>query len=119
MPTHFDDKLDLLIIFIIFIKIIFVISAAGHIILSHSSNAYLHNKIDPKLLYWKERTEFIFVASMSILLIYYFKPGQNRPITQESAILFFLFGWILLFTAKWSLFFTEAPWYQKLVKSWN
>ena len=119
MAIHFDDKLDFFIIFIIFIKIVFVIAATGHLLFSHSHNLFLENKLDPKFLYWKERTEFIFIASMSVLLLYYFKPGKNRPITSESSLLFYLFGWILLFTAKWSLFFKEAPWYKNLVQLWS
>jgi hypothetical protein len=72
------------------------------------------NVKDAKLVYWKERTEFIFIASMSLLLIYYFRPGHLKPITSESAMLFFLFGWILLITAKWDLFFKEAAWYKNI-----
>jgi hypothetical protein len=51
---------------------------------------------------------------MSCLLIYHFKPGYLKPISKETSILFFLFGWILLITAKWELFFAEATWYEKI-----
>ena len=117
MSPYFAFKIDFFIIFIIFIKIIFLISAVTHLILSHSSNTSLQYKLDPRLLYWKQRTEFIFIASMSILLIYYFRPGHHHTVTKESAFLFFLFGCILLFTAKWGLFFHQAPWYTYLVNS--
>ncbi len=116
MQLKFETPLDFFIIFIIFIKILFILSAIGHLILSHSSSAAAQ-KEDPKLLYWKERFEFIFIASMSILLIYHFKPGKNKPISEETSILFFLFGWILLFTAKWSIFFKEASWYKRISDS--
>ena len=56
---------------------------------------------------------------MSILLIYHFKPGKNKPISEETSLLFFLFGWILIFTAKWSIFVKEAPWYKRIVSSLN
>ena len=117
MKLHFDTTLDYFIIFIILIKIVFIVSAIGHVFLSHSGNDELVEKLDPKLTYWKERTEFIFIASMAILLIYHFKPGKNKPISEETALLFFLFGWILLFTAKWQLFFTEAPWFKRIANS--
>jgi hypothetical protein len=55
---------------------------------------------------------------MSILLVYYFKPGVRPPINSETAFLFFLFGIILILTAKWSLFVEEAPWYKKFVHTW-
>jgi hypothetical protein len=117
MHLKFETSLDYFVFFIILIKIVFIISAIGHLILSHSGNDKAA-KLDPKLVYWKERAEFIFIISMSILLIYHFNPRfSKKPIGEESALLFFLFGWILIFTAKWSLFITEAPWYKKLVSS--
>lgn len=103
---------DVAIYFIIFIKIIFSLSAVGHIVITHIPNNTLEEKYDAKLVYWKERTEFIFIVSMAILLIYHFKPGKNKPIEKETALLFFLFGWITLITAKWNLFFTESPWFK-------
>jgi len=117
MDFNLIGKLDFFIYFIIFIKIVFVIAAIGHIVLSHSKNVYLIDNIDPRFMYWKERTEFIFIASMSFLLIYYFKPGSKEHVTKETSILFYLFGWVLLFTAKWSLFFKEALWFQYVTKS--
>lgn len=117
MQLKFETSLDFFIFFIILIKIVFIISAIGHLIFSHSTNTKAE-KIDPKLLYWKERTEFIFIISMSILLIYHFNPRlSKKPISEETGLLFFLFGWILIFTAKWSLFVTEAPWYKQLVST--
>lgn len=115
MKLKFETSLDYFVFFIILIKIVFIVSAIGHVILSHSTSAKAE-KIDPKLLYWKERTEFIFIISMAILLIYHFNPRfSKKPIGEETSLLFFLFGWILIFTAKWSLFITEAPWYKKFV----
>ena len=100
------------LLFIIFIKFVFIISALGHLILKDSSN----KELDAKFVYWKERTEFIFIISMSILLIYHFNPRlSKKPVGEETALLFFLFGWILIFTAKWSLFVHEAPWYTNIV----
>ena len=118
MQLKFETTLDYFIFFIVLIKLVFIISAIGHLILTLTHNTKLQDNLDPKLLYWKERTEFVFIASMAVLLIYHFHPRlSKKPISEETALLFFLFGWILLFTAKWQLFFTEAKWYKKLVSS--
>lgn len=117
MEIKFEKLIDYLIFFIILVKIIFIISAIGHIYFSHSTMKQAKN-IDDKLLYFKERTEFIFIISMSILLIYHFNPRFSKtPINSETSLLFFLFGWILIITAKWSLFITEAPWYKQIVSN--
>jgi hypothetical protein len=108
-----DTKLDYYVLFLIIIKCIFVAAALGHLVLSHTNTSF--NKYDTALLYWKERTEFIFIVSMSILLIYYFHPIiKSEPMSSETKLLFFLFGWVLLVTAKWKLFFSEAPWFQTI-----
>lgn len=72
--------------------------------------------LDKKILYWKERFEFIFIALMSILLIYVFNPRTDRTILvdKETKILLYLFGFILLITAKWDLFITESPLFKKI-----
>jgi hypothetical protein len=112
----FESTLDFFILFIIFVKIVFVLSAIGHLFLTHMP-VNISNKIgvkDSTLVYWKERTEFIFIVSMSILLVYHFRPGHLKPISSESSLLFFLFGCILIITSKWSLFFKESLWYKKV-----
>jgi hypothetical protein len=117
MTLKFETSLDFFIFFIIIVKIVFIISAIAHLILSYSTIPKA-KKIDNKVSYWKERTEFIFIISMAILLIYHFNPRlSKKPIGEETALLFFLFGWILIFTSKWSLFFTEASWYKKFVSA--
>jgi hypothetical protein len=118
MQLKFETTYDFFTIFIILVKIVLILSTVGHFVLSHSSSAAAE-KADLKLVYWKERMEFIFIASMSILLIYHFKPGKNQPISEETSLLFFLFGWFLLFTAKWSIFVKESPWYKRVVSTLN
>jgi hypothetical protein len=115
MQLKFEKTLDYFLFFIILIKIIFVGAAVGHLIFSHLDNEKA-KRIDPTLVHWKERTEFIFIISMSILLIYQFHPRlSKKPINPETSLLFFLFGWILLYTANWSIFIKEAPWYKRIV----
>ena len=117
MEIKFEKEIDYLIFFIILVKIVFIISTIGHIYFSHSTIKSAKN-IDDKLIYFKERTEFVFIISMSILLIYHFNPRFSKtPINSETSLLFFLFGWILILTAKWSLFITEAPWYKEIVSN--
>jgi hypothetical protein len=114
-----ETNIDYFLIFIIFIKIVFGLSAIGHVILSHSS-MLVSQEYDDKFVYWKERTEFIFIVSMAILLIYHFNPrtSQKISIDRETSILFYLFGWILIITAKWSDFITGAKWYQQIVNKY-
>ena len=89
------------------------------------SHIYLKSKgeeksdLDKKVLYWKERFEFIFIALMSILLIYLFNPRSNKNITidRETKILLYLFGFILLLTAKWDIFFKESHFFSRIQKS--
>lgn len=114
---NLESKFDFFVLFIIIIKLVFIISAVGHILLSLIDNTVLFNKIDPTLIYWKERTEFIFTICMAILLIYHFRPKKIIQVKEESALLFYLFGWILLITANWNIFIHEAPWYKKIVNA--
>ena len=108
MRLKLETTLDYFVLFIILIKLIFLFASVGHVFASRSSNPRAKD-LDPRFLYWKERTEFIFIACMSVLLIYHFRPGHNKPISSETSLLFFLFGWILLLTAKWSIFFQNSP----------
>jgi hypothetical protein len=117
MTFKFDSWHDYFIFFIFLVKIAFIISAIGHLILSQSTNSRAE-KIDPKILFWKERAEFVFTISMAILLIYHFNPRYSKkPIDSETSLLFFLFGCVIIFTAKWSLFFHEAPWFKRIVNT--
>ena len=117
----FELILDYFIIFIIVIKVVFVISAVGHLFLTYFYfNQELQQTIDPMFLYWKEHTEFMFIISMSILLIYQFYPSTlKKPITKETATLFFLFGCVLIFTANWGLFFSESKWHKQLLRAFE
>lgn len=106
----FETTFDFFLLFVMFVKIIFVMSALGHVILSHA-NGSKAKQLDPKLLYWKQRTEFVFTVSMAFLLVYHFNPRWGvKPIQSETSILFFLFGCVLLLTAKWGLFVRDSPW---------
>jgi ABC-type dipeptide/oligopeptide/nickel transport system permease subunit len=105
MDLKFNTKIDYFNFFIIIIKIIFVLSAVSHIILSYSAY-YVNEKIDERLLSIKEHTKVIFEVSMAILLIYFFYPGKKREVPDETSSLFFLFGCVIIITTEWKNFFT-------------
>lgn len=119
MKDNFDIILTYFIYFIVFIKIIFSLATIGDFILTHtnSQNNIFKYRLDAKFVYWKIRTEFIFIVSMAVLLIYHFRPGHIKPISQESSLLFYILGWVLLFIPNWGLFFKEAKWYKAFSKS--
>jgi len=105
---------DIYVYCIFAIKIGFILMAITHIYLKVKGE--LDSDLDKKILFWKERFEFIFIFLMSILLIYIFNPRNDRSllIDHETKILLYLFGFILLITADWNKFFHEAPWFSKL-----
>lgn len=93
---------------IILLKVIFVILAAAH--LYNKFKGKTNSPNDIKILYWKDRIEFIFIIMMAVLLIYLFNPITTKTfiLDKETKILLYLFGVILLITAKWKTFFGES-----------
>jgi len=111
------NKYDIYVTFIFLIKIGFIIMAVTHIYLKAKGDE--KTDLDKKILYWKERFEFIFIALMSVLLIYVFNPRVERLnlIDKETKFLLYLFGFILLITAKWELFIKETLLLKKIQAS--
>jgi hypothetical protein len=114
--------INLFIVFIIFVKIIFLLCVIGEITFNH------YNKNSPQSKYWEgifkylhERAEFLFTICISILLIFIFRPKNNNIIyiTKEMTILFYLFGLFLIFTANWSLFINEPKIYKKITNKFK
>jgi hypothetical protein len=102
-------------IFITFlIKIVFVILATVHLYLKFKNKT--DSDLDKQVLFWRERTEFIFTSLMAFLLIYLFNPKNNRifMINRETKVLLFLFGFILIITADWKTFFKESNIFKKI-----
>jgi hypothetical protein len=99
---------------IIGIKFIFILMAVTHIILKIKGE--LGSDLDNKILYWKERIEFVFIILMAILLIYIFNPRMPHTnlLNFEVKLLFYLFGFILIITADWGVFFHESKWFKYL-----
>lgn len=107
------------ITFIFLIKIGFILMAVTHIYLTAKGEK--KSDLDKKILYWKERFEFIFIAAMAALLIYLFNPRKNRTtmIDSETNLLLYLFGFVLIITAKWDKFFKESPLMKQIQKSFG
>ncbi len=103
------DKFNIYITFIILIKVGFIILAVSHLYLKLKHKE--HTETDKKILFWKDRLEFIFIALMALILIYLFNPRTDRSlmIDHETKLLLYLFGFILLITAKWGDFIHENP----------
>jgi len=110
-------KYDMYITFIFLIKVGFILMALTHIYLKAKGDE--KSDLDKKVLYWKERFEFIFIATMALLLIYLFNPRRNRAalIDYETSLLLYLFGFVLIITAKWELFFKESSLMKQIQKT--
>ena len=111
------DKFNIYITLVFMIKLGFILMALTHIYLKVKDES--DSDLDKKIVYWKERFEFIFILLMALILIYLFNPRTDRivMIDGETKILLYLFGFILLITAKWADFFREAEWFQYLQNS--
>jgi len=106
-----DDYLVPLIYVIIGIKALFLLSALSNIFLTKIVRSdKLIQMFSHKLETIKHQTEFAFIFLTSILMIAIFNPRENnmKYINHHVKLLFFLFGIILIVTAKWSLFFHES-----------
>jgi len=109
---------NLCIILAFLLKFGFIILSGIHLYYKIKDKS--DTEIDIKVVYWKDRFEFLFIALMSVLLIYLFNPTTNKlsVITPETKLLFFLFGFVLLITANWEDFIKESKlviYFQNLV----
>ena len=109
--------LEKIVIVIICIKIVFVISLVGNFFFTHvNKTSEKSKKYHILFIHLKEVMEFIFIISMSLLLIFIFNPWYKNQIyiSREIALLFYLFGFILLFTANWSIVTKESYFFKKI-----
>ena len=105
---------DYYITLIIIIKVCFILLSLYLVVLEAK-----HQGKSPKaksVLFWKDHFEFIFTALMAVLLIYLFSPRNNRMglIDNETKILLYLFGFVLLITANWDVFLGSSPLLHKI-----
>jgi hypothetical protein len=111
------DNFQIFIYVIFAVKIGFILMAITNIYLKHKGRE--GDELYEKINYWKERFEFIFVFLMSILLIYLFNNRTSKTvlISGETKLLLFLFGIVLIITAKWSVFFKESKLFKEIKSS--
>ena len=90
-------------------KVIFIILATMHAYLKMTHQEM--TDLDIEIVFWKERVEFIFVFLMACLLIYLFFPSTSKTVEIGGATreLLYLFGIVVLVTAKWGEFFKGSP----------
>lgn len=94
---NFLSFYDTYLIFIVGIKILFLVSAFGFFYYSHFSKSPVSISKTSQFEIWKERTEDVFITSMTILLLYLFFPRKIPiVINRETNLLLFIFGCILL-----------------------
>jgi hypothetical protein len=94
------------ILFIIGLKLIFLWLLVTHLYLKNKTK---WNKLDERLLYWKERVEFLFTTCMAVLMLFIFNPrtANTIVITNDVKILLFAFALLILITENWKKFFKE------------
>ncbi len=114
------------VLFIIVVKFAYSVTYYGNLIMSSISDDFAEDfkKYEDRILHWKHVTEFIFVICMSILLIYHFYPSNGtiqQPIMvdKETRLLFLLYGFILIFSAKWTIFFDEKTLFIKFINKFK
>jgi hypothetical protein len=107
---NFQKALGVYIMFIVFIKAVFGISTLSHVYLTKIAKT-TNVELDEKFLFWRERAEFVFIASVSIILILTFNPLYKFPIelSSEMKFLFFILGMILISGAEWKIFVKKTP----------
>ena len=99
---------------IFLVKIVFIILASTHLYLKFKNET--NSELDKEVLFWRERVEFIFILLMAILLIFLFNPYKNKMymINNETKVLLYLFGIVLIITADWKSFLKESDIFKKI-----
>jgi hypothetical protein len=115
---------DNYVIFVIIIKILFVIFAVISRHYQKKIKSAGNNKSEVQeytqkynwAIYWKERLEFFFLISTSLICIIVFYPFYSEPIfiDRHTKILLFIYGFIVLITLNWNILGTLPPWFVSL-----
>ena len=100
------DLLNIYVIIIFIVKLIFLYFLLAEAVSKaklKKDNSSQNMKEYKKNAYFKERIELLFKFLMSIFLIYVFYPRRKIPIvlTMEMRVLLFIFGIVLIVSAKW------------------
>lgn len=99
---------------IFLVKIVFFILASVGVYLKFKNKT--DSELDKTIMFWKEHVEFVFIVLMAFLLIYLFNPIKNKMymINNETQLLLYLFGVVLIITANWKIFFKESDIFKKI-----
>ena len=108
------DYLEIYVFFLFILKISFLILNVLNILYQ-----FKHKEENEKLVYIKDRIDFVFIILMSLLLIYVFNPMAKKQIelTSEMRILLFALGIILIIGSNWNIFIQESIIYKSIEKS--
>ena len=111
------DKLySVYIYFIIVIKIFFILFSVTDKYFNMKGTTEV--KVSKFVALWKERFEFIFIITMSLLCIGLFNPWKKGRLDIDplTKFLLFVYGIIIFLKADWGILFSQAkePWFQKL-----
>ena len=109
------NNFDKYVTFAFLTKFLFLILSISHLYFKFSHK----NDQDIKIIFWRERVEFVFITLMSFMLLFLFFPLANNIIyiDNETKLLLFIFGIILLTSAKWEVFIKESPVFKKFQKN--
>jgi hypothetical protein len=116
---------DNYVLFIIFIKILFILFALITFLLKTKIKYSKNNDKNIISIYnnislCKETLEFLFIISTALVCIIVFYPFYKEPviIDKHTRVLLFLYGFIILITANWSVLTKLPSWFtdaQKIV----
>ena len=97
------------IYFIFFVKILFILFAGTALYFEVENDS--KNPWSTWAIYWKNRTEFIFIASMSLICLILFNPFSKGPLVldHDVRLLLFVYGIMILITSNWKTFFGAVP----------
>jgi hypothetical protein len=109
---YIEYLLDILVFAIIVIKILYFVTIMYHFLVHHLPADKINMKmeyLDNIAVYINKRLEFIYFLAMSVLLIFIFNPHyrNQKYITKHMALLFYLFGFIIILTVNWKMFMND------------
>jgi hypothetical protein len=110
---------NIFIILIIIIKVFYIFTDIDYFYQNEIKKG-VNIKQTQRVDYWRPRFEFIFMILMGLLLVIVFYPRSSQfksiNIDNETKYLFFILGFIIIFTAHWNLFFKESKWFSIIQK---
>lgn len=102
------------VILIFIVKILYILLTLYYILFKIRGEE--KSEKGKKIYFFKGRLEFLFKFCMAALLIYLFNPYYNnfKLIDDEVKLLLYLFGFVLIITANWSVIVKESVVFKKI-----